>query len=451
MAITQIDSDYFTGMYTSPRMKEIFCDEARFQAWLDVEAALARAQARLGIIPKDAAEKITKAATIDNIDIAAMTEHFTVSGFPIVPIVTQLKNALDIETRRYLHWGSTTQDITDTGHALMLKNGLAHLDETLTSVEDALIALSEKHRDTVMVGRTMGNQATPITFGHKTAIWLAEFHRHCERLKEYRPRIEVGQIAGAVGTNATLGSRGLEVLTETMKELDLGETPITWHVSRDGWAEATFLLGLIAATCAKIAAEISLLMRTEIAEVSEPYETGRGGSSTLPQKRNPVICLTVVATGRMVREKVSHALDCMVAQHERDVGGGHLEWTLLPETFVLTGGALEKTLELLQGLVVDEARMRENLNLTNGLVMSEAVMMGLAPVIGRDEAHNVVQEACNECFEKNIMLADVLTDHPLISKHLTKDDIAALLDPGSYLGTAPQMIDRTVRLVRNSR
>ena len=188
MAITQIDSDYFTGMYTSPQMKEIFCDEARFQAWLDVEAALARAQARLNIIPKDAAEKITKAATIDKIDIAAMTEHFTASGFPIVPIVTQLKNVLDVETRRYLHWGSTTQDITDTGNALMIKNGLAHLDKTLTSVEDALIALSENHRDTIMVGRTMGNQASPITFGHKTAIWLAEFHRHRERLNEYRPR-----------------------------------------------------------------------------------------------------------------------------------------------------------------------------------------------------------------------------------------------------------------------
>ena len=451
MAITQIDSDYFTGMYTSPRMKEIFCDEARFQAWLDVEAALARAQARLNLIPKEAAKKITKAATIDNIDIAAMTEHFKASGFPVVPIVKQLENTLDIETRRYLHWGCTTQDITDTGNALMLKNGLAHLDQTLTSVEDTLIALSEKHRDTMMVGRTMGNQSSPITFGHKTAIWLAEFHRHRERLKEYRPRIEVGQIAGTVGTNATLGSRGLEVLTETMKELDLSETSITWHVSRDGWAEATFLLGLIAATCAKIAAEISLLMRTEIAEVSEPYETGRGGSSTLPQKRNPVICPTVVATGRMAREKVSLALDCMVAQHERDVGGGHLEWTLLPETFVLTGGALEKTLELLKGLVVNEARMQENLNLTNGLVMIEAIVMGLAPIIGRDEARNVVEESCSECCGKKIILADVLADHPLISKYLTKDDIADLLKPDNYLGTAPQMIDRTIRLVRSSR
>jgi len=451
MATTLIDSDYFTGMYTSPRMKEIFCDEARFQAWLDVEAALARAQARLGIIPKEAAAKITEAATIDNVDVAAMTEHFMASGFPIVPIVKQLNNALDEETRRYAHWGSTTQDITDTGQALMLKNGLAYLDETLSAVEDALITLSEEHRNTVMVGRTMGNQAIPITFGHKTAIWLAEFHRHRERLKEYRPRIEVGQIAGAVGTNATLGDRGLEVLSETMKELDLGEAPITWHVSRDGWAEATFLLGLVAATCAKIAAEISLLMRTEIAEVSEPYETGRGGSSTLPQKRNPVICPTVVATGRMVREKVGLSLDCMVAQHERDLGGGHLEWTLLPEAFVLTGGALEKMLELLQGLVVDEARMRENLDITNGLVMSEAVMMGLAPVIGRDEAHHVVQDACNECIDHNRMLADVLAEHPLVSKNLTTDEIAALLDPANYLGTAPQMVDRTINLVRESR
>ena len=451
MATTLIDSDYFAGMFTSSRMKEIFCDEARFQAWLDVEAALARAQARLGIIPEDAAEKITEAATMDNIDVAAMTEHFRVSGFPILPIVNQLNNALDEETRRYSHWGSTTQDITDTGQALMLKNGLSHLEKTLILVEDALITLSEKYRDTVMVGRTMGNQATPITFGYKTAIWLAEFLRHRERLKEYRPRIEVGQIAGAVGTNASLGSRGLEVLSETMKELGLGEAPITWHVSRDGWTEATFLLGLIAATCAKIAAEIGLLMRTEIAEVSEPYETGRGGSSTLPQKRNPILCPTVVATGRMAREKVGLALDCMVAQHERDVGGGHLEWTLLPETFVLTGGALEKILELLRGLVVDKKRMCDNLELTKGLVMSEAAMMALAPKIGRDNAREVVQDVCNDCIDKGIMLGTALENHSLISKHLAKEDIAIILDPANYLGTAPQMIDRTISLARGSR
>ncbi|HAA91681.1 MAG: 3-carboxy-cis,cis-muconate cycloisomerase [Rhodospirillaceae bacterium] len=432
-------------------MREIFSDEARFQAWLDVEAALARAQARLGLIPEEAAQKITAAAKVENIDVAAMTEHFKANGFPILPIVKQLNNALDEDTRRYAHWGSTTQDITDTGQALMIKNGLAHLDQMLETIEDTLIALSEKHRDTVMVARTMGNQAIPITFGHKTAIWLGEFHRHRQRLAEARPRIEVGQIAGAVGTNATLGDQGLEVLSETMTELGLGEASISWHVSRDRWAEAAFLLGLVAGTCAKIGAEIGLLMRTEIAEVSEAYEPGRGGSSTLPQKRNPVTCPTVVATGRLVREKVGLALDCMVAQHERDIGGGHLEWTLLPEAFVLTGGALEKTIEMLNGLVVDAERMRQNLDLTNGLVMSEAVMMGIAPVIGRDEAHHLLQEACGECIDNDRQLADVLAEHPLISEKLGKDDIAVLLDPANYLGTAPEMVDRTIKLVRESR
>ncbi|MDA0655461.1 MAG: adenylosuccinate lyase family protein [Proteobacteria bacterium] len=449
MPTSLIDSDYFTSMFTSPRMKDIFSDDARFQAWLDVEAGLARAQARLGIIPQEAADKITKAAIIENIDVAAMTEHFMQSGFPIVPLVKQLNNALDEETRRYVHWGSTTQDITDTGHALQISRGLRVLDDTLRETEDALIALAEAHRNTVMAGRTMGNQAIPITFGYKAAIWLAEFHRHRQRLQQYRPRIEIGQIAGAVGTNATLGDRGLEVLAETMKELGLGEAPITWHVSRDGWAEAAFLLGLVAATCSKIALEVATLMRTEIAELSEPYESGRGGSSTLPQKRNPVFCPTVVATGRMIREKVGLALDCMVAQHERDPGGGHLEWTLLPEAFVLTGGALEKTLALLQGLTVNEDRMRENLALTNGLVMSEAVMMGLAPVIGRNEAHHVVQEACNACLDGGKTLRDVLIAHPLVSKHMSADAIDAMLEPGNYIGTAPEMVDRTIKMVRD--
>jgi len=298
-----------------------------------------------------------------------------------------------------------------------------------------------------MAGRTMRQQAAPITFGYKVAIWLAEVHRHRQRLVEIRPRAAVGQIAGAVGTNATLGDQGLDVLCETMKELDLGEAPITWHVSRDSWTETTALLGLVGATLAKIGQEIGTLMSTEVGEVGEPFVTGRGASSTLPQKRNPILCQPLVAAGRMLREKVSLALDTMVQDHERSIGGMHLEWSILPEAFVIAGGAIENALSILDGLVVDEDRMRANLDMLNGLIMSEAVMMGLAPHIGRNQAHDVVYEACARCADGSTTLRDVLLADPQISGHLSEKEIDAMLDPANYLGVAPQMVDQVLALI----
>jgi 3-carboxy-cis,cis-muconate cycloisomerase len=262
-----------------------------------------------------------------------------------------------------------------------------------------------------------------------------------------RPRVLVGQVAGAVGTNATLGDRGLDVRRETMAELGLGEAPITWHVSRDCWTEVTMLLGLVGATMAKFGLEIALLMRTEVGEVGEPFEAGRGASSTLPQKRNPIICQPLVATGRMLREKTALALDAMVQDHERGIGAMHLEWSILPEAFVLTGGAVENAISILDGLVVDEARMRANLDMLNGLIMSEAVMMGLAPHIGRNQAHDVVYEACAECADGSTTLREVLIADARISDHLSEADIDGMLDPANYLGTAREMVDRVLATI----
>jgi 3-carboxy-cis,cis-muconate cycloisomerase len=448
MATSIIDSAYYGDMFGSARMHALFSDEARFQGWLDFEAGLARAQARLGIIPKAAAEEITAKAKVEFIDKAAMKAEFDRVGFPIVPIVHQLAKAVSKETSRYVHWGSTTQDVTDTGMALQIRNGLNLLDAMLGDLETVLARLAEQHRDTLMVGRTMQQQAAPVTFGYKVAIWLAEVHRHRERLDEMRPRVLVGQVAGAVGTNATLGDRGLDVLRETMKELGLGEPPITWHVARDNWTEVTTLLALVGATMAKIGQEIALLMSTEVGEVGEPYVAGRGSSSTLPQKRNPILCQPMIAAGRMLREKAALAFDAMVQDHERGTGPGHLEWSILPEAFVIAGGAIESALSILDGLVVDEARMAANLDMLKGMVMSEAVMMGLAPHIGRNQAHDVVYEACATCADQRLTLRDVLLADGRISATLSAAEIDAMLDPANYLGCAREMVDRVLALVR---
>jgi len=449
MPTSIIDSAYYKDMFTSPRMHALFDDNARFQAWLDFEAGLARAQARLGIIPESAAKEITEKAKVANIDAAAMKAEFDKVGFPILPIVHQLAKAVSPETARYVHWGSTTQDVIDSGMALQIRAGLDLLDEMLGQVQDMLADLAERHRDTLMVGRTMQQQASPVTFGYKVAVWLAEIYRHRKRLAEIRPRAQVGQVAGAAGTNATLGDRGLDVLCETMKELGLETPPITWHVARDGWTDVAILLGMVGASMARLGQEVALLMRTEVGELGEPYESGRGASSTLPQKRNPILCQPLVAAGRMLREKAALAIDAMVQEHERSVGMHHLEWSILPEAFVLAGGALENALAILDGLVVDVERMRANLDMTNGMVMSEAVMMGLAPHIGRNTAHDVVYEACARCNDEGVTLRDALLEDPRISGHLSEAEIDAMLDPANYLGTAREMVDQVLAMVRS--
>jgi len=448
MPTSIIDSAYYKDMFTSQRMHALFDDNARFQAWLDFEAGLARAQARLGIIPESAAKEITEKAKVANMDTAAMKAEFDKVGFPILPIVHQLARAVSPETARYVHWGSTTQDVIDSGMALQIRAGLDLLDEMLGQVQDVLADLAERHRDTLMVGRTMQQQASPVTFGYKAAVWLAEIHRHRERLAAMRPRAQVGQVAGAAGTNATLGDRGLDVLRETMTELGLETPPITWHVARDGWTEVAVLLGMVGSSMARIGQEVALLMRTEVGELGEPYESGRGASSTLPQKRNPILCQPLIAAGRMLREKAALAIDAMVQEHERSVGMHHLEWSILPEAFVLAGGAVENALAILDGLVVDTERMRANLDMTNGMVMSEAVMMGLAPHIGRNQAHDVVYEACARCNDEGMTLRDALLADTRISGHLSEAQIDAMLDPANYLGIAREMVDQVLAMVR---
>lgn len=422
-------------------MRSLFSDECRFRSWLETEVALARAESLLGLIPEGVAEKIAEVAKVELLDVAVMKEEYEKVGFPILPLVHQLAKICDPESAKYIHWGATTQDIIDTGMVLQMRAGLCLIEQDIDQLINSLANLAQKHRDTVMVGRTFQQHAAPITFGFKVAVWLDEVLRHRERLSEVKRRALVCQFGGAVGTLSTLGKDGLAVLKELSKELKLEEPAISWHTARDGWAELIFWLSMLCTTLTKIASEVASLMRTEVDEVREPYQQGRGGSSTMPQKRNPVSCPIIIAIGNRMRDCVSSQLNAMVQDHERSVATQPLEWLIIPEAFVLTSGSLKHTNHMLAGLIVNEERMRENLEMGGGLLMAEAVMMGLATHIGRTAAHKLVQVVSNRAIDKGLTLREALLQEPGVTSILKEIEIDQLLDPANYIGSAGEMVD----------
>ncbi len=344
-----------------------------------------------------------------------------------------------------MHWGATTQDIMDTANVLQLRSALDIVDRDLKELRDCLADLARKYRDTPMAGRTHLQQALPITFGYKAAVWLSSIDRHIERVEQALPRILVGEFAGAAGTLASIGEGGLTMQKFFCEELGLRQPSVTWHVARDGIAEAVTLLGLITGTLGKIATDIMMMSATEFGEVSEPFVPGRGASSTMPQKRNPISSELMLAAAKAVRQHVATMLDGMIHDFERATGPWHLEWVSLPESFLLTASSLANAKFMLAGLVVHERRMRENLDLTHGLIVAEAVMMAAAPKLGRQQAHDVVYEACRKVIEGDGQLADILADMPQIIDALgSVESIRHHCDPANYLGLSGQMVDRVL-------
>lgn len=442
-----IDSVYYSDMFGTPAMRGVFSDERRFSTWLEVEAALARAEAKVGVIPQAAAVAISEAARLENLDVEAMRIEYGRVGFPILPLVHQLIAACDSESARWVHWGATTQDIVDTGLVLQMRDALVLIEAELDVVIGILGQLAREHRGTVMPGRTFQQHAAPITFGFKVAVWLDELKRHKERLPEMRRRALVCGFGGAVGTLATLGDDGIRVLAELSRELDLVEPLISWHTARDGWAEAVFWLALVGGSLGKIGTEVASLMRSEVDEVREPYVLGRGGSSTMPQKRNPVSSPFLIAISHRLRESVGSQLTAMIQDHERAVGAMPLEWIVIPEAFILTSGALHHARSVLEGITVNVSQMRANLDMGNGLLMAEAVMMGLAPKLGRGKAHQVVSDAAHRAKDTGLSLRQALQEDSLVMASISKADLDYLLDPSHYIGVSNQMIDRVLARV----
>jgi 3-carboxy-cis,cis-muconate cycloisomerase len=443
VASTVLDSALFRDSFGTPAMRAIFEDAALLARYTEVEVALARAQGGLGVIPAQAAKDIAAKGDASTLDIARLKKETETVGYPILPLVRQLAAQCG-EAGRYLHWGATTQDIMDSAVVLQVRDALALIERDLDELRAILARQAKRYRDTPMAGRTHLQQALPITFGYKLAIWLAMLDRHAERLQQLKPRVLVGQFAGAAGTLASLGNRGMEVQKALMQELKLAQPVATWHAARDGLAEAVNFLGLVTGSLGKIAFDVMLMASTEVGEVAEPFVQGRGASSTMPQKRNPISSELILAAAKAVRQHAGLMLDALVQDFERATGPWHAEWIALPEAFMLTGGALHQAKFMLDGLIVDEARMRRNLDMTHGLIVAEAVMMGLAPHMGRNEAHDVVYDACRAVAEKGGSLAEALAKVPEVTRHLDRKSLEKLTDPSNYLGAAREMVDRVL-------
>jgi 3-carboxy-cis,cis-muconate cycloisomerase len=445
MAVNPADSLVMGTLYGSDAMRAVFDETAHTQRMLDVEAALARVQAGLGIIPTDAAAAIGRAARIENLETAELAASARNVGYPVVGLVRGLSRAAG-EAGGWTHWGATTQDIMDSGTVLQVRAGLTLIRAELVAIVAALAAQAECHRHTVMAGRTHLQHALPVTFGLKCAIWAQPLLAHIERLDQLRPRVELISFAGAAGTLASLGTQGLAVMEGLAADLGLGAPAAPWHVARDGLAEAVSFLGLICGSLAKIATDIILLAQTEVAEVSEPYVPGRGSSSTMPQKRNPIASEYILAAARTVQALVPVMQGAMAQDHERAT-----EMLALPQCFVLTHGALLHTRTIAEGMVVDAARMRRNLDATGGLIVAEAVMMGLAPHLGRGEAHHVVKHACDVALAEGIPLATALGREASVTAVLDAGAILRLVDPSAYLGSTDAFIDRVLAAVQQRR
>jgi len=441
-------------LFTTDSMREIFSDRRRLQGMLDFEAALARALVRAGVAPAEAVPAIAAQSSADQFAMDVLAREAALAGNLAIPLVKALTAAVaksDPRAAGFVHWGATSQDAIDTGLVLQLRDALDLLQRELAQFSGALARVTETHQSTLLAGRTWMQQASPVTLGLKVAGWLDAIHRQQARIALAREEVSTLQFGGAVGTLAALGEKGPAVAAALAAELKLELPSIPWHTHRDRFAEVATTLGLLVGTLGKIARDISLLAQTEVGEVLEPAESGRGGSSTLPHKRNPVGPAVVLAAAIRVPALVSVMLSAMVQEHERGLGGWHAEWETLPEIFLLAAGALAHMARVADGLEVFEEHMRHNLGATHGLILSEAVAIALAKYIGRLPAHQLVERAAHRALESGRPLRDLLLEDQEVRAHLSCAEIDGLLDPKNYTGSAASMIQRVLADEKKSR
>ncbi|MDE2286862.1 MAG: 3-carboxy-cis,cis-muconate cycloisomerase [Burkholderiales bacterium] len=448
MTASIIDSIIFQGIFSTDEMRQVWSDENRTQKYLDIERALAIVQARLGLIPQEAADEIVRHCAIEQIDMGKLREQTERIGYPVLGVVSQLNALCRDKLGEYCHWGATTQDITDTATVLQIREALAIVERELGGISAAMARLAQQYRDTPMIGRSNLQQAIPVTFGYKMAGLLSAIERHRERLAQLKERVLVGEFAGAAGTLASLERGAMETQAGLCAELGLKQPLIAWHTIRDNIAEVGAFLGLVGGTLGKLSMDVKLMMQTEVGEVYEPYHHGRGSSSTMPQKRNPIASCYIHAAISVVRQHAASLMDAMVADHERSTGPWEIEWIVLPEAFCLMAGALRQSRQVLEGLQVDPVAMRRNLDLTDGLVMSEAVMMGLGKYIGREYAHDLVYDLCRQSIAERKPLIELLCAHPEIAAHVDRAGLEGMLDPANYLGQSALMVDLVLATLR---
>jgi adenylosuccinate lyase len=440
MTVHLIDSIVFGDSLGTAEMRQVFDETSTYQRWLDVEVALAKAQASLGMIPPEAAQTIASKANAALIDLEAVKAHGKRTGHSLLGVLAEFRRVMAYDDHsRYVHFGATTQDIIDTGLMLMIKDAYAWVMERMTGIMHLVSNIMDIHSQTIMVGRTHGGHALPITFGFKAAIWLSELSRQFERWDIARHRILVGNISGAVGTSASWGDKGLEVQKRTLKLLGLGVPEIVWHSSRDRVAEMMTLCALLAGTGARIGREIYNLSKTEVGELMEP-SAGKIGSSTMPHKRNSIHSEWIMVIEREIRSNASLALEVMSQENERDASRWKNEWIAVPESFVYLSGLLNHMTVIMNGLTVDKVRMLQNTNILKGMLLSEPVMFMLEKEFPLPIAHEKVYLASVRAFEKGTHLVDELVADPEVAAKFGRADIEKVLDPAAYLGQAVEVV-----------
>ncbi|ENU30028.1 3-carboxy-cis,cis-muconate cycloisomerase [Acinetobacter sp. CIP-A165] len=443
-------SQLYASLFYQPDVTTIFSDQALLNYMMQAEVALAKAQAQVYVIPIAAAtmiEQVGQSAS-EKIDFDALAVATGLAGNIAIPFVKQFTAIVkqhDEDASRYVHWGATSQDIIDTATILQCRDALGLIAKQLQSAYQISLQQAERYRDQVMIGRTWLQQALPITLGHKFARYAAALKRDLDRLQAMKTRVLTAQLGGAVGSLASLQNQGSAVVQAFSAELGLSTPECTWHGERDRMVEIASLLAMIVGNVGKMAKDWSLLMQTEIAEVYEPTAKGRGGSSTMPHKRNPVAAASILAAANRVPALMASVYQSMVQDHERALGAWHAEWLAIPEIFQLCAGALERSNEVLQGIEVNADAMQRNLETTQGLIMAEAVMMALASKIGRLNAHHVVEQACQQAVEQDTHLKNILSNLDEVNAHFSAEALDQLFQPESYLGNIQAQIDAVLQ------
>ncbi|WP_151708914.1 3-carboxy-cis,cis-muconate cycloisomerase [Acinetobacter brisouii] len=447
-------SQLYASLFYQEEVTEIFSDQSLVSYMIQAEVALAKAQAQVGVVPQSAAdsiEAIAQKTALESIDFAGLATATGLAGNIAIPFVKQLTAIVkqhDEDAARYVHWGATSQDILDTACILQCRDALQWVERSVQQNYQTALAQAQVYRDQVMIGRTWLQQALPITLGHKFARWASAFKRDLDRIQAMKARVLAVQLGGAVGSLASLLDQGSAVVEAFAQQLQLSAPSCTWHGERDRIVEIASVLGMIVGTTGKMARDWSLMMQTEIAEVFEPTAKGRGGSSTMPHKRNPVAAASILAAANRVPVLMASLYQSMVQEHERSLGAWHAEWLALPEIFQLCAGALWRTLDVLQGMEVNTENMQRNLECTQGLIMAEAIMMALAPKLGRLNAHHVVEAACKTAVAEQKHLKDVIAELDDIKNNFSTAEISAIFKPESYLGNIQAQIDAVLQEAR---
>ncbi|EPJ87843.1 3-carboxy-cis,cis-muconate cycloisomerase [Pseudomonas sp. CFII64] len=437
----------FDAYFTQPAMREVFSDHGRVQGMLDFEAALARAEASIGLIPAEVVADIEAACRAELFDFDELAIAVVNAGNSAIPLVKALGKQIAARNRvaeRYVHMGATSQDAMDSGLILQLRQAVQLLEIDLGNLADSLAQQARRYALTPLAGRTWLQQATPVTLGMKIAGWLGAVTRHRQRLMDIKPRLLSLQFGGASGTLAALGDQGFAVAEALARDLQLTLPEQPWHTHRDRLVEFASLLGMIAGSLGKVGRDISLLMQTEVGELFEPAAAGKGGSSTMPHKRNPVGAAVMIGASVRAPGLVATMFAAMAQEHERSLGLWHAEWETLPDLCCLVSGSLQQALQVIPELEVDTARMLENLDSTKGLVLAEAVSIALAKRLGRDAAHHLIEQCCRSAVEQGSHLRQVLGQHPQVSAELSTAELDQLLDPANYLGQAGRWVERAM-------